>query len=60
MHTVKFVTKIVEAGDPDDRLLTDRSEDFLNFTTAMAFIRSLRSRLSKREVLVGNPELIVA
>jgi hypothetical protein len=60
MHRVKFVTKIVEAGDPEYRLLKDRTEQFASFSKAMEFVRSIRNRYTGREVLVGFPEVEVA
>lgn len=60
MHRVKFVTKNVSEGDSEYRLITDRSEDFVNFQAAMEFIRKIRVKFQGKEVLVGNPELEVA
>lgn len=60
MHRVNFVTKNVEENHPDYKLITDRSADFTNFQQAMTFIRSIKSRLSLREVLIGYPEVEIA
>lgn len=57
MLRVKFLTKIVDVTDPNHHLLTDRSADFTNFTTAMNFIRDLKKRTG-REVLIGYPEIV--
>ncbi len=60
MHRVKFATKNVSVGDPEYRLITDRSEDFANFQAAMEFIRRIRAKFQGKEVLFGDPELEVA
>ncbi len=60
MHRVKYVTKNVEATDPNYRLITDRTESFSNFTNAMEFVRSLRHRLTGKEELIGLPTVEVA
>lgn len=57
MLQVKFATKNIDSNDPDHKLVTDRSEEFASFTRAMDFIRSLRARISPKEVLLGNPEI---
>lgn len=55
MHRVKFLVKNVEENHPEYKLVTDRTADFNNFSSAMDFIRTLRQKLTAKEVLIGQP-----
>jgi hypothetical protein len=54
-HKVNFTTKNVDRGDPDYKLLIERTERFNTFTAALKFIRELKIRAGSKEILIGRP-----